>query len=255
MKIVDAHLHLDFINDKIILNYMRQNLAAAVSWAYCEPRPQTFADLARYFAKQQSFAQNCTAQGLPCFRLAGVHPRNIPAEETATQAKINALLETQLGQIYGIGEMGLETGTAEEEDVLAMQLDFARRHNLKACVHTPRKNKPERLTPTLKLIGQSGLKPANVLVDHLNTPSMVQTVVSLGYYAGITISPAKSNFNDVLEILSQTPDNPGQIMLNSDLVSPKLTDYEMFVESVKRLPREYEAVGAQNALNFFNIKL
>lgn len=256
MKIVDSHLHLDIIGDDDIFDYMRHNLRAVVIWSYCEPRPKTFADLNTYFERQQTFALRCTSRGLPCFRLAGIHPRNIPFGESLTQTKINRLLEPQLvNNIYGIGEIGLETGSAEEEDILAMQLDFAKRHGLKACVHTPRKNKGERMPATLKIVEQSGINRHDVVIDHLDSTPLVWTVVNMGYYAGVTISPAKSSLANVLEILGGCPQNLGQIMLNSDLALPRLDDYKFYVESLKKLPPEYAPLYAQNALNFFNIKL
>lgn len=255
MKIVDSHLHLDIIADEVIFDFARQNLRAAIIWSFCETKPETFADLTAYFMRQQTFTQNCTAQGLPCFRLAGIHPRNIPIAETVTQAKIDTLLEPQLNDAKGIGEIGLETGSDIEKTVLAMQLNFAKRHKLKVGIHTPRKNKHVIIPPTLEIIEQSGIAPDLVLIDHLDSAPLVWTVVNMGYHAGITISPAKSKLSDVMEILAQNEDKLDRIMLNSDLALPKIDDYKMYIDSIKALPPLYENTGGQTAINFFNVKM
>lgn len=255
MKIVDSHLHLDLLDDTALFDYIRKNLWAVVIWAYCEPRPRTFQDLADYFATQQAFAEHCTAQGLPCFRLAGIHPRCIPSEEKATQAKVDALLERQLDKVCGIGEMGLERGSAAEHEILAMQIDFAKRHGVKACIHTPRKNKHAMIPPTLAIIEQSGIAHENVLIDHLDNSALVWKIVNMGYHAGITISPAKSKPSEVLDILAKNTKDLDKIMLNSDLAVPRLTDYQMYVDSKHALPAEYAPVCAQTALTFFGIKM
>lgn len=253
MKIVDSHLHLDLLHDEALFGYIRDNLQAVVIWAFCTPRPRTFADLADYFVTQQTFADYCTSRWLPCYRLAGIHPRCIPSAEPATQAKVDALLESQLGRIHGIGEIGLETGSDAEHEILAMQIDFARRHGLKACIHTPRQNKDAMLLPTLAIVAQSGIAPENVLIDHLDSSLGVWSVVNMGYHAGVTISPAKSKLNDVLEILAENANNLDKIMLNSDLATDKLVDYQMFVDSVNALPPQYAPVCGQTALSFFGI--
>lgn len=234
---------------------MRQNLHAIILWSFCEPPPQTFADLYAYFTRQAAFAADCTAKGLPCYRLAGIHPRNIPANETVTRAKVDKLLQSQLGQICGIGEIGLEKGTDGEKEILAMQVDFAKRHDLKACVHTPRQNKIFMAARTLEIIEHSGIAKHNVIFDHLDSGALVWTCVNMGYYAGITISPAKSQLNDVLVMLRESADKSHRVMLNSDLAAARLADYRLYVDSINALPPEFEMAAGQTALNFFGIEL
>ena len=255
MKIVDSHLHFDIINDGAIFDYMRQNLRAIIIWSYCEPRPQTFANLTAYFECQEAFAKDCTAKGLPCYRLAGIHPRNIPTEEPVTQAKVDQLLKSQLGKARGIGEIGLEKGTDAEKEILAMQVDFAKRHGLKACIHTPRKNKIAMSDIALEIIEHSGIPKNDVIFDHLDSGALVWTFVNMGYYAGITISPAKSKLEDVLVMLRESADKSGRIMLNSDFAAGSLDDYRLYVDSVNALPLEFEPAAGQTALNFFGIEL
>ena len=111
------------------------------------------------------------------------------------------------------------------------------------------------MLPILEIVEKSGIPKENVVIDHLDSGSMVCTVVNMGYYAGITISPAKSKLMDVLSMLRENNGKLNQIMLNSDLAMLNLADYELYVESVKALPPEYGCVIAQTALNFFGIKL
>lgn len=255
VKIVDSHLHFDIIKDEVIFDYMCQNLRAIIIWSYCEPRPKTFADLYAYFQRQAAFAADCNAKGLPCYRLAGIHPRNIPSNETVTQAKVDELLQSQLGQVCGIGEIGLEKGTDAETQILAMQIDFAKRHGLKACIHTPRQNKLVMANRTLKITEQSGIAKNNVIFDHLDSDALVWTCVNMGYYAGITISAVKSKLNDALTMLRESADKSDRVMLNSDLAAPSLDDYRLYVDSVNALPPEFEAAAGQTALNFFGIEL
>lgn len=257
MFIIDSHLHLDIIDNVEVWAYLRDNIGAAVIWSFDDRRPQTFADLAAYYNRQQDFVKASTTQGLKCVRLAGIHPRNIPGDIHNLEEQVFELLLAQLncGDVAGIGEIGLEKATGTEKEVLAMQIMFAVEHYCKICVHTPRKNKAEILPQMLAIIAASGINPEYVLVDHLADSAMVETVLDLGYHAGITISPAKSGPAQVLTMLEANTGRIDRIMLNSDLAVASVDDYRMFVETVQALPPEFKPAAAQTAADFFKIRL
>jgi uncharacterized protein len=90
--------------------------------------------------------------------------------------------------VVAVGEVGYDSMTPEEDAVLAQQLQLAVAHDLPALVHTPHRDKLAGTKRTLDVVGESGMDPGRVLVDHLNEPT-VAVVAGSGCWMGFSIYP------------------------------------------------------------------
>lgn len=70
--------------------------------------------------------------------------------------------------VVGVGEIGYDDITPEEEHFFARQLDLAKRFNLPVLVHTPHRDKIGGTRRTLSVIREVGVPEHLVLIDHLN---------------------------------------------------------------------------------------
>jgi predicted metal-dependent TIM-barrel fold hydrolase len=90
--------------------------------------------------------------------------------------------------VVAVGEVGYDSMTKEEDEVFARQLGLAAEHELPVLVHTPHRDKLEGTKRTLDIVGESGLAPERVVVDHLNEVT-VELVKDSGAWMGFSIYP------------------------------------------------------------------
>jgi hypothetical protein len=90
--------------------------------------------------------------------------------------------------VVAVGEVGYDSMTKEEDEVFARQLGLAVEHELPVLVHTPHRDKLEGTKRTLDVVGESGLGPERVVVDHLNEVT-VELVKDSGAWMGFSIYP------------------------------------------------------------------
>ena len=153
--------------------------------------------------------------GVKCYLALGVHPRGIPGRG------LDELLDG-LGDALdsyradAIGEIGLEQGGDDEERALLGQLGLAAERDLPAIVHTPRKGKAEATLRCLELIDESGIPPAQVLLDHLDETCLDRAVDS-GCYLGLSVHPAKLSPAEACSLVAKT--DPARLVLSTDMGS------------------------------------
>lgn len=232
-KIIDSHVHLDLIeaHHPQRIAWLKTNNCAVVSWSYFDG-VDSVARLAACLGEKAGAIQRLAAAGLGCHYLAGVHPRSIPSDLSPEQ--IGGLLAPFLDDplCLGIGEIGLETGSAQEREVLMAQLELGR--GLMGTgrivgVHTPRADKLAMTRATLEILGCFGdLAPA-LVIDHC-TPATIAGVLDAGFRAGVTLSSAKTSWAEMKQMASACSAALDRIMCNTDSGS-------LFFEDVVTLSR------------------
>jgi predicted metal-dependent TIM-barrel fold hydrolase len=219
---VDSHVHLDHILEKHPghVQWMREMGCLPISWSWAA-RVKDAQGLAAYLTTLMASMDKARDEGLPCYYLAGIHPRNITPD--LTPAMVPDLLVPHLESplCLGIGEIGLETASAREKEIFEAQLEMgkeAARLGKVVGVHTPRQDKDRVLEETLPLLRKSGIPPENIVVDHL-TAGTLPKVLNAGFYAGITLNPSKTTLEELPGILARhagDEEAQGRMMLNTD---------------------------------------
>jgi predicted metal-dependent TIM-barrel fold hydrolase len=199
--------------------------------------PATVRDLWRWLAEGET--ARLAGHGIRGRVALGVHPRCIPAEgATALVEELDGWVAA--GRAAAVGEIGLETGSPVEQELLARQLRLAARRGVPAVVHTPRANKPAMLEATLAILRAERVDPAHLILDHL-TPDLVPAARRLGAVAGLTVQPGKLTATDVLAVVRAH--GPDGLVVDSDLshvASDPLT--------VPRVARALRAAGLDPAV-------
>jgi predicted metal-dependent TIM-barrel fold hydrolase len=255
-SILDSHVHLDLIlrHHPHRLQWLKENSCAVVSWSYFEG-VESVAQLEASLQAKADCIRTLTAAGLNCHYLAGIHPRSMPPDLKPSQ--IGPILEPFIDDpaCLGIGEIGLETGDAREREVFVAQLEIGRRL-LKRCkrigVHTPRSDKRRITAVILEILDRFPELRPGLVVDHC-TVETIGAVLEAGFWAGVTLSPAKTAWPEMTRIVSIHADQVDRIMCNTDSGS-------MFFEDAVRcrhrddLPEALrEKLFYLNASTFFNL--
>lgn len=255
-NILDSHVHLDLIarHHPRRLQWLKENGCAVVSWSYFEGVGSVFQLKACLQAKADCIRTHFAA-GLNCRYLAGIHPRSMPPDLKPEQ--IGPILEPFIEDplCLGIGEIGLETGDAREQEVFVAQLECGRhllKRRKKIGVHTPRTNKRRVTATILKTLDRFLDLSRSLVVDHC-TVETIGAVLKAGFWAGVTLSPPKTSWPEMKRIATTHADQIDRIMCNTDSGS-------MFFENAVRcrhsddLPEALrEKLFSLNASIFFNL--
>jgi uncharacterized protein len=217
--LVDSHIHLDIVcaqhPDKI--SWFTKIRCLPLSWAHCR-EVTSAADIERYLRQQAETIAAITAAGLPCRYLTGIHPRNITPDMRPEM--IHKLLAPYLDDplCLGVGEIGLETGSAQEKELLHAQLELSEevtRRNKVFGVHTPRKNKSAITREILAMLESFRHCCNSIVVDHCSEET-IGSVLEMGFWSGITLSPVKTSPYVLADIIGNQSGQTDRIMLNSD---------------------------------------
>jgi hypothetical protein len=258
MEWLDSHLHLDMLLDHCpqAADWLQRHSCHAVSWAFAPGTIATVAALADSLDTQAAVLAAVNRAEFPCWHLCGVHPRNIPPD--LTPEAVAPLLQRRLGaaRCIGIGEIGLETGSALEEEILRAQLELARQagfSHLRLGIHSPRANKPARTQQTLALLADYPDLAWRLVVDHC-TPDTIGDILAAGFWAGVTLGPAKSTLADVVRIAAAFPRHIERIMVNTDSGRELHRDVVAATTAPDLTPELRRCLLGGNARRFFGLE-
>ena len=217
--IIDSHIHLCHIEryHRERIAWLAEHQCRVISWAY-GVNIGTVSDLKHYFTHRLSIFKALRRRGLDCYDLCGIHPRKIPPDlrPEAVADLLAPFMERP--ECLGIGEIGLETGSSQEREILCAQLEFGLglgRPEVRFGIHTPRKEKISITTQLLQLLDAYEMLPAVAVIDHC-TREIIGSVLSRGYHAGISLSPIKSSGAELMKMLKCHASQTGRIMCNTD---------------------------------------
>jgi predicted metal-dependent TIM-barrel fold hydrolase len=189
--------------------------------------------------------------------LAGIHPRNIPEDlhPEAVRDLVMPCIEHDL--CLGIGEIGLEMGTAHEEEIFQAQLEVALELHcpeLRLGVHTPRSNKAVVTHQTLAIIEKYPRLNSLLVMDHCSTATLPE-VLGRDLFAGVTLSPPKTTLGQLTEMRANHAWADRRVMCNTD------SGLDFYEDLVKAASSQILPLSArrqlfqENAARFFGLKI
>ncbi len=256
IKFIDSHVHLDHIytDNADRISWLEKAGCTPVSWSFCKP-VESVADIKRCLVNHSEIINELSVTRIPCYYLAGIHPRNISQDLKPSQ--VRELLFPYLDDpiCLGIGEIGLETGSQREVEILLAHLELADEvvgRGKVFGIHTPRENKAMIAQQTLDLLKPYAGYKERMVLDHC-TPAIIGEVLSAGLWAGVTLSPVKASIEDVKDIVNRYGKYLSRIMLNTDSGTQFYDNLYSFIQS-DELGRDIkEKITRSNAERFFRI--
>jgi len=251
---IDSHVHLDHIitgsPDRAV--WLRQVRCIPVSWSF-GAAISSAAHVKDYLRGHQEIIHRLNRKGFRCFYLAGIHPRNITSD--LRPGAVRDILAPYIDDTLclGIGEIGLETGSQHERDILDAQLaltaHIVRRGKI-IGIHTPRHNKPAVTRDTLLMLGQYRSYGNSIVVDHC-TVDTISAVLHQGFRAGVTLSSSKTSLAELDGIVKQNPHHINRILLNTDSGTMFFEDLYRFCNTTVFPETIKTALSHDNAHSFY----
>ncbi|MBI5644446.1 MAG: TatD family hydrolase [Deltaproteobacteria bacterium] len=89
-------------------------------------------------------------------------------------------------RVVGIGEIGLDLITKEEEEIFRAQLRMANERGMPVVIHSPHHNKKKGIERIISIIREEGVNKERVVIDH-NTEETIEMTLGTGCWAGMTV--------------------------------------------------------------------
>lgn len=253
---VDSHTHLDLMleADSGRIGWLRSIGCLPVSWAFGEGIASV-SDLKACLARQQLLLDQYVAQGLECYFLTGIHPRCIPSDLRPEQAACLIAPHLEHPCCLGIGEIGLETASSQEMEILQAQLEFGKSALVETQVfgvHTPMRDKLPVAGRLLEMLQPWRDISNRIVIDHCSR-QMIGAVLENGFWAGVSLSAAKTSFDELGQMVEDNRENLDRILLNTDSGARVSEDlYRFFCSGLYPDPVRANLVR-NNALAFYRL--
>ncbi|MEM0285728.1 MAG: TatD family hydrolase [Candidatus Methanomethylicaceae archaeon] len=214
MRFIDSHTHTYLRGPEDIELMAVAGIEGVIVCSFLPFNPSGFStmhDLFKWLIEVECY--RLSQYGINARIAIGIHPKSIPeAELKPILDYILTLFDNE--KASALGEVGLEIGSKEEEEVLIQQIRIANEYLVPMIMHTPRNNKSKILDKLISIIESENVDPSRVIIDHL-TPDLIEKVRSIGAIAGLTVQPGKLTPKDVYEVITKF--GPEGIVINSDL--------------------------------------
>lgn len=174
MQYIDPHIHMVSRTTDDYEKMSEAGVVGVIEPAFWQGQPRTaIGSFVDYFDLLVGWEHFRAAQfGIQHYCVMGMNPKeanNVPLAEEVMDilprycAKENVL---------GIGEIGYDDITPNEERFFAEQVQLAIDLKLPVLIHTPHRDKVNGTRRTLALIKESGINEEMVMVDHLNEQTL-----------------------------------------------------------------------------------
>lgn len=257
MKIIEPHIHMYARTTDDYEAMKRAGYVAVVEPAFWSgtdrSAPASFYD---YFQHLLEFEHNRAAKyGLYHYSFLGVNAKE--ARHTEIALEVITQLEKYLthANCLGVGEIGLDLVTADEEAVFRKQIELAEKHKSLVVLHSPHTNKRVGVERMLTIMKNLRVEMKRYLMDHNTEETIGITLQEAGLLAGITLYPTKVNNERAARMIKEYGAN--RILINSSADWGK--SYPLNVaDAARQFPtfglseEDIKKVVFQNAFDFFS---
>lgn len=204
MKYFDPHIHMVSRTTDDYENMAAAGIVGVVEPAFWQGQPRTsvgtFIDYFDLLIGWERF--RARRFGVLHYCVLGMNPKeanNVPLAE-----EVMRILPRYLAKdgVLGIGEIGYDDITPEEERFFAEQLQLAKDLKLPVLIHTPHRDKVNGTRRSLALVREVGIPEERVMIDHL-TEQTLPLVLESGCWRGHSVYPDTKMSEDRMVALLQ----------------------------------------------------
>lgn len=214
-RYIDMHVHMTSRTTNDYQAMAEAGIVAIIEPSFWLGQPRTEAGTFKdYFSSLIGWERFRAAQfGIRHYCTIGLNSKEANNEELAE--KVMEMLPLFLAKegVVGVGEIGFDEQTPEEEKYFRRQLELAKEFELPVQIHTPHRDKKSGTLRSMEICLEHGLDPSMVIIDH-NNEETVEDVLKRGFWAAFTIYPNTKMGNErMTEIVRRY--GPEQMMVNS----------------------------------------
>ena len=257
MQIIDPHIHMfSRTTDDYSLMAMTgiKTVVEPAFWLGCDRKyPESFLD---YFNHLVTFERaRAEKYGIKHYCVLGVNPKE--AEDLEMSRAVIERMQPMLKapSVVGIGEIGFNNITKNEEIIFCEQLELAEKLQLPVIIHTPHNEKLRGTQRIVDIIKEMNVTQHRIVIDH-NTEETIDTSKTTECWTGFTIYPiTKMSPERTMNIINKY--GPEKILINSSAdwgySDPLAVPKTVHLMKVNEVPEEtIEKVVWRNPIEFFS---
>lgn len=187
MRIIEPHIHTVSRTTDDYHNMSASGIVACVEpsfWAGIDKR--AVASFEDYWEQMISHeTRRALEYGIRHYVMIGLNPKE--ARSPIARHVIGAMegyLERE--RVVGVGEIGLDLITKEEEEAFRLQLRMAEERSMPVVVHSPHHDKKKGIERIISIIKEEGVNEERIVIDH-NTEETIELALSTNCWAGMTV--------------------------------------------------------------------
>ncbi len=257
MKVIDPHIHMFARTTDDYEAMKKAGYIAVIEPAFWAGTDRTCAgSYYDYFRHLLGFEHDRAKKyGLYHYSLLGVNAKEARHKEIAFEVIDNLEKYLEHPNCIGVGEIGLDLITPDEEEVLRRQIRVAEDKKLPVIIHSPHINKRVGVERIIKILEEESVDFRRYILDHNTEETIGITLEIPEILAGITLYPTKVSNLRAAEIIKQY--GPDRILINSSAdwgksyplnVSQAAEQFPQFGVSEEAINK----VASYNAIKFFS---
>jgi len=219
MRIIDPHLHLDRMKGKEVETLSIAGVEGAVL-----PTPHMLQwgnSAENLFRMWRMFLEfevpHSKSLGIEVWVTLSVPFYGLDTDGVAEALeKMPEFLENP--RVAGLGEIGMDAGTEDEEKLFRAHLQLAKKHNLPVICHTPTPKEPQAVDvfdQIVEVVKDEGFPFERVIFDHTGRETL-EARIATGATAGLSLCYDKLRPEDAAEIVRDFPEYRPQLVINSE---------------------------------------
>lgn len=205
MRYFDPHIHMLSRTTDDYENMAAAGILGVVEPAFWQGQPRTqvgtFIDYYDSLIGWEHF--RASQFGIRHYCTMGINPKE--TNNVAMAEEVMKLLPRycQKDTVVGVGEIGYDDQTEEEDRFFAEQIELAMKFELPVLIHTPHRDKIKGTERTIALVKETGINEEMVIIDHLNEQTLPM-VLETGCWRGHSVYPfTKMSEERMVELLQQ----------------------------------------------------
>lgn len=205
IPIVDPHMHMV---SRSTDDYERARLAGVecciepAFWSGTDKQhAESFFDYFEQIIDFETRRAERTA-GMEHYVVVGLEPKEANYPEMAERVMDRVPEYLDRDPVVGVGEIGLDQGTEDEEHALRRQLRMAEERELPVMIHTPHTEKREGTERIVEIIEDEGVTQERIVIDH-NTENTVDVSARTDCWLGFTLYPGKIDPSTAIDVVEE----------------------------------------------------
>ncbi|MEE9346398.1 MAG: TatD family hydrolase [Methylococcales bacterium] len=205
MNYFDPHIHMVSRTTDDYENMAKAGVIAVLEPAFWQGQPRTsIGTFIDYFDLLVGWEHFRASQfGIRHYCVMGMNPKE--ANDIPLAEAVMKLLPRYCSKenVLGIGEIGYDDITPNEERFFAEQMQLAKELELPVLIHTPHRDKVRGTERTIALMREVGINEELVMIDHLNEQTL-PLVLETGAWRGHSVYPkTKMSESRMVALLQQ----------------------------------------------------
>jgi len=257
MRIIEPHIHMYARTTDDYERMKEAGYVAVVEPAFWSGTDRSCAgSFFDYFRHLLEFEHNRAARfGIAHYCVLGVNAKEARHTDIAFEVLEQLPRFLEHPNCLGVGEVGFDLITDEEEEVLRRHIRIAEEGKHLVIIHSPHTNKRVGIERIFKVLEEEGAVLSRYIMDH-NTEETIELTLSYpDVMCGITLYPTKVTVERAAAMIRKY--GADRIVLNSSADWGKSYPLQL-AEAAKRLPQlgvspeDTEKVVYLNAKRFFS---